>query len=156
MITIYYHTINSYFCSEGFFHVNITEETTLKQLKKLVASAKLILDEEDINDDCLKGIKLYHTNTDANDDSFDEKYSENELALRDILKNAREIDLKMFTASVMTKIISNNYPMQVIFQKSKELYQIHPVSNQGGYYHLKSYPPDSGEKSIWVSMFILA
>ena len=140
--------------SKGFFHVYITEETTLKQLKKLVASAKLLLDEKEIDDDCLKGIKLYHTNTDANDDSFDEKYSDDELALRHILKNGREIDLKMFTASVMTKIISNNYPMQVIFHKSKEFYQIHPISNKGGYYHLKSYPLDLGEKSIWVSMFI--
>ena len=67
-------------------------------MKKLVASAKLILDEKDIDDDCLKGIKLYHTNTDANDDSFDEQYHDDELAIRDILKNTREIDLKMFTA----------------------------------------------------------
>ena len=131
----------------------ITEKTSLKDLRKLVAEAKEIDDEQHLN-----AFKLYYAGADANDDSFNEMFLDEDLVLQNILRTEtdRELDLKMFTTSEMTKISSAKDTAQIIFHKNKHQFQIHLVDEEGGQYHLKSYKPESiNESSPWVSSMFL-
>jgi hypothetical protein len=126
--------------------VHIKERTTLAELKTLVCEAmKLEIDQ------CFNAIKLFHIHNDANDDSFNELYSDDKLVLRDILQDKREIDLKMFTGSIMTKMKSRAGNVQIIFAKNKFVFQCETVNKDGEFYHLKAYRPECVDDiSRWV------
>ena len=105
-------------------------------------------------DNCVSEIKLYLPNTDANDDSLNDLYSDETLVLNtlDVSKFKREIDYKMFTGCVKTNVVSLIGPIQIIFAKNRNnTYQIETVEKNGTSHHLKSFRTETSPISRWVS-----
>ena len=105
-------------------------------------------------DNCVSEIKLYLPNTDANDDSLNDLYSDKTLVLQDILDVSefkREIDYKMFTGKVKTDVESLIGPIEIIFAKNENnTYQVETVDENGTSHHLKSFKTETAPISRWV------
>ena len=135
----------------GHFYVDVTKETTLLELRRLVSKANLFPMD---GDSCGSEIKLYLPNEDANDDSLNDLYSDKTLVLQDILDVSefkREIDYKMFTGKVKTDVESLIGPIEIIFAKNENnTYQIETVDENGTSHHLKSFKTETAPISRWV------